>query len=556
MEKKCTQKAGKSVKLKTLDPPKWDFGHRTRNFRRVTDIHNMREGLRAKITASYFEEYNTVLDLNLRENEKEVKQIKTFHEKIEPQFTHWRDQFLQAAMSSLEKLEHQYEETSTLEQKHEEILNDKIVVNMRIIYLENDLVKFTIYQNFQYLMSEYEWRVQNDWIHKDSKGLLEPVKASIEKRKHLFIRKRDDDDAFLVKKFFFEKFEPIKHERLLPFQSTNEFIEIIENVQDKTVQAIFNLHVTMWEETNLKNKFKLFQKGSLKKLKTHQMHLKLQGDQKKFTEKRTKVLAKETNSKFSKDLTKSCKNRARTKVDAMLDTILYLLLPENERDVAIQSFTPEEKAAHIEDKVHDLLTVIDSIPAKILAPIEAKVRKQRKWTLKTAAKAFDVELQMKNMIKSINRSLEPPFVKPPLQRPLPISRLPPRRKKAKKPPSRLTSVEKIFLSAFADDEAPPDLKSEENQKYLRDIENSTMPFYYDHFLKLHGYVPDKNFVTMVEQRDGKEEDRFRHKDVLPQVMQRIKIWEKTQEMIKKYHIAHTAFLYEDRESFASSQNQK
>lgn len=544
--KSCSQKPGKASKPKSYEPPKWDFGHKIRNFRRITDIQNLREALRTKITLDYRETFTTMLNENNNENAQECKDIVAFQTKLEPIAEKWRESYLHKAMSRLEKLEKAYEVTSRLQKELEEIKNRKIVINMRILYLENDLVRYTVMQNFQYLMQDHEWRVEHDWIHRNEDNHLEPFPESIEKRGKLFIRVRDNDDAFLVKKFFNENFSPNCHELLTPYKDPDEFLTEIGAVQEKTVRGLLELHLAMWLQANVTKEFRDFEQTSMKKLNKQKRNVSLRCDRKYFTEFRTQDLKLITDACITGDLKNSYQNRAANKFDGVLDTILTLLLPPRERKAILTTFSAWEKISFIERQVNDLLVVIDSLPIKILKPIEKKVRTKHETQMRIAKRTCEVELQMQNMIKSVKKNMEPPFKKPPLQRPLPRSRLPPRPKKPKTPPPKLTDREKCFLEAFASHETTQtNVNTPENRKILKLVENACMPFHYDHFLSLIGYVPETDFVTMVQRRDGDESDRFKYKDVLPTVKVRLKQWERTRELVKKYQIEQTAHLYEE-----------
>lgn len=553
MKRVCNKKK-KSSKLTTnpYEVADWDYGHKIRNFRRISDIVTIREALRTKITYCYRKQYNELLQIDETNNSRDVTATYDFTKIIDPLAAQWQDEHLRTAMSKLEKLQATYQETSKLQKLSEQLQDKRMVINMRIIYFENDLARFTLLQNFQYMLKEPDWRNENDWIHRKTDGKLENYRESIENRETLFIRLRDNDDAFLIRTFFQTKYEPINHPVLVPFKATQDFLDIVDYMKSQTFRALLELHLTMWLHAETVQKFKKFQEISSRNLGHRKEIVDRRCNKKWFNEKRAAML----NKSFVKteiDLYKSLKSKTETKVEPVVETILLKLMKKGDDPSALQKLSVMDKISCVESMIQDLLHVLDDIPPQIIATVEKKLRTRREYVLRQAQRTCDMEFQMEMAMKSLKKNMEPPFIKPPREGRLPISKLPPSRKKPPPPPPVPTLREKIFVEAFTDHEVREmDINAKENKKILSDIERSCMPFYYDYFLeRKFGYHAEKEFETNIERCDGKEEDRFRYKDVVPTVMKRIQNWERQQEFVKHYNISQTEHLYKIRKESES-----
>lgn len=529
-----------------FEAPDWDYGHKTRNFRRITDIHNLREALRTRITYYHYRQYNEMLQVDNTFNEREASNAEAFTTVVDPLATKWQDEHLRTAMSKLEQLQAAYQATAKLQKEAERLVDTRMVTNMRIIYFENDLARFTLFQNFQYILKEPDWREKHDWIHrKPIDGTLENYRESIEKRATLNIRPRDNDDAFLVREFFQTKYLPKRHSILLPFETTKDFMDIVEYIKMRTYRALLELHQTMWLQAETEKKHNEYQVTSSRDLHRRKETVERRCQKKYFHEGRGVKLKKKF-KQTEEEVLASLKSKTEIAIEPVAETILLKFMPKNDETMeAMRKLTVSDKISRIETMTFELMHTLDDLPPHIIDTVEHKIRSRREFQLRQAQRTCELEHQMEVAMKGLKKNMEPPFKKSPRTGRLPISKLPPPPEKPPPEPPVPTLREQIFVEAFTDRKVRDvDIGAKDSQKILQDIERSCMPFYYDYFLeKNFGYHAEKEFVTVVERREGPEENRFKYKDVLPTVMKRIAKWERQRDYVKQYNISQTKYLY-------------
>lgn len=131
---------------------------------------------------------------------------------------------------------------------------------------------------------------------------------------------------------------------------------------------------------------------------------------------------------------------------------------------------------------------------------------------------------------------------------LPRSNLPKKPQKPKETKIKMPEKHKLFYNAFTDISTEKiEFEDEETAEILNSIEDTCIPFHFDHFLKLHDYYPIYDFKTQIEERDGPEEKRFSYKDVLEDVAKNLKKWMELREKSIAEHISKTWYLYIDAE---------
>lgn len=131
---------------------------------------------------------------------------------------------------------------------------------------------------------------------------------------------------------------------------------------------------------------------------------------------------------------------------------------------------------------------------------------------------------------------------------LPRSNLPKKPQKPKETKIKMPEKHKLFYNAFTDISTEKiEFEDEETTEIINSIENTCIPFHFDHFLKLHDYYPIYDFKTQIEERDGPEEKRFSYKDVLQDVATNLKKWMELREKSIAEHISKTWYLYIDAE---------
>lgn len=129
---------------------------------------------------------------------------------------------------------------------------------------------------------------------------------------------------------------------------------------------------------------------------------------------------------------------------------------------------------------------------------------------------------------------------------LPRSNLPKKMPKPKETKIKMPEKHRIFYNAFTDISTENiEFENEETAEIINSIEDTCIPFHFDHFLKLHDYYPIYDFKTQIEEREGAEEKRFSYKDVLKDVSKNLKKWMELREKSIAEHISKTWYLYID-----------
>lgn len=151
-------------------------------------------------------------------------------------------------------------------------------------------------------------------------------------------------------------------------------------------------------------------------------------------------------------------------------------------------------------------------------------------------------------MEQIKKNMSKPIPRPPRIGKLPRSNLPKKVPKPKETKVKMPEKHKIFYNAFTDISTELiEFEDEETAEIINSIEDTCIPFHFDHFLKLHDYYPIYDFKTEIEEREGAEEKRFSYKDVLENVSQNLKKWMKLREKLIAEHISKTWYLYIDKE---------
>lgn len=187
---------------------------------------------------------------------------------------------------------------------------------------------------------------------------------------------------------------------------------------------------------------------------------------------------------------------------------------------------------------------LDRIPRHIRLRAERKCRAEEKKRLREAEHACATETRLKQSAAQLKKDLAPSYRQ---QRPpgkLPRSILPKPERKVVVKRAEATEQEKLFIRGFTDEnENQPHQFSAAELNILQSFGPKCIPFNFDFFLQLHGYIPSYDFKTEIELRDGDESKRFRYDDVLDEVYRRMGDWEKKHEEEVKQDILKALRMY-------------
>lgn len=165
---------------------------------------------------------------------------------------------------------------------------------------------------------------------------------------------------------------------------------------------------------------------------------------------------------------------------------------------------------------------------------------------KVSKEAVLVEHRIEQEMKELHQNLAPPYKKPKREGKLTRSVI---KKKTIKIPKKITRISNrtlFFYNAFHEEEPVTQLEmARASLNIMETIQESIVPFYFDHFLILNGYVPNYNFRTQVDARDGPEINRLKKRSIIPEVMSQLEKWEQIREKIKEDHINKHPEMYQN-----------
>lgn len=514
-----------------------------KKFKLRSTLAQSRSALRKKFVSLYIKAYMTDLVMTQKKEIAYAESVKIFQGFCEPLFIKWEELFYRKSMRKMQELKPYFSKTDQLKKQIFELNKNKIKQNMRIVYIEDDWIRRTILQNFHYLISDIKWRKTYDWIHRtNDDNQLENYRDSIEQRDSVNIRVRDKDDAWAVKEFYDSHYLKNYHEPLIVFPNTNEFKKGIIKLKLISFMRLLQLHFSMWILANLEHGFNAFKFWSNGYVSKRTKYVKNRCGKKYFMQHRSEEIQKSGIKMIDQPLYNSYSFELFRTVTSLCDSIFIFFVPQTNRDEMIEGTTIIDKFGIVSDYVQTLLGEIDKIPFDISKKAEIDVRKRRAFAFRQASRSCALESRINFVMSEMKRNMAPPFKKLKQKGKLPRSYIPQKQKKIKKISVELTDEMKLLYEAFTDDTIK-DL--EFDQKDLNSLQDDCIQFYFDHFLKLHDYIPAYDFKTNIELLEGPEEKRFAYKDVLEDVFTSLKKWEKNQQKLLEYHIKKTWYLYVD-----------
>ncbi|XP_060660244.1 uncharacterized protein LOC132794038 [Drosophila nasuta] len=502
-------------------------------------------------------------------NERHWQDMKNTKLLYEGLFAKWEKKEYNAAMTMVYQVKTYYEITDNLKQQYRELERERTMLNMDIVFIEGHWIRCVMLQNFHYLLGEEEWRAEHDWIHlvpvkkrgrhsedcseekleqnddEDVAYELEPYDQSIAKRAIVNIRVRDKDDAWAIREFYYDVYLRNLHPVLQVFPNAKTFLQGIENLKNKTFMLLLEMHYTLSVHTELQGRLETFVDWCNKDLKEKQEYVARKSAKKYFMEDRAIEMEARVRQSLVKPIEDSFADEEFNKHRAVLAEVWRRLVPATVRGSSDVIPSASDMVAAISNMVLEILTKFEHMDIVKARELELQFRKRRRYLEKLSAQAYQIERRIEMEMKKVRRNLEPPFKKPKRVGPLQRLHLRKRVKKIVKPPIVISENTRNFVRAFAEDGVVSEGFSQESVMVLDNLQEQIVPFYFDHFLKINGYTPNYNFKTNIELRDGPEINRFRIKEVIPDVLQKVEQWENMHKKIMEENIARNPKMYEN-----------
>lgn len=528
-----------------------EIKHRPRHkiFQKSIELETLRKLFRQKYTTLYIQSNITERIITQKMFESYLKDFDDFEIICRNLFRQWKDTYHRRAMKKQQDLEPIYKATLNMRKLEENLRKELICRGSKIMFLEDIWIRRIQYQNFHFLVADLKWRNVFDWIHRDEKTqLLENSRKSIDERSAKNFRMRDQDNPWAVKSFYEQNYEKLDQKLLFPSKNADDFRNAITLLKIRSFIALIDLHFKMWILSNMEREYHDFIKWSKNHVEKQQKNFKIRYSKKYFMEDRVTNLKELAYDLIETDLAKSISWPLMRNVIPMCDLMYEHFIPASIRSQLSIYFSIINKFQMISELVTTTLTSIDSVPKSILIKTENDIRKKRKFIMCQSERALATENQTKCLLDGLIRNMQPPYRKIKRIGKLPRSTLPKREPKPPKPQSPLSMRVKLFYEAFTDMTVTDvSLDKEENIEILNSLQSNCIPFYYDHFLKLHNYIPIYDFKTDIECRDGAEEKKFKYLDLMAEVEDAMKNWERYKKIEEEHFIRKGWYLYVDKD---------
>ncbi|XP_064553638.1 uncharacterized protein LOC135438993 [Drosophila montana] len=505
-------------------------------------------------------------------NERHWQHMKNTKLLYEGLFAKWEKKEYNAAMTQVYQVKTYYEITDKMKQEYRELERELTMLNMDIVFIEGHWIRCVMLQNFHYLLGEEEWRAEHDWIHlvpvkkrgklggeieesemvsiaieddEDIEYELEPYDQSIAKRAIVNIRVRDKDDAWAIREFYYDVYLRNLHPVLQVFPDAKTFLQGIDNLKNKTFMLLLEMHYTLSIHTELQGRLETFVDWCAQDLKEKQEYVARKSAKKFFMEDRAIEMEARVRHYLDKPIQNSFADEEFNKHRAVLAEVWRRVVPATVRGSSDVIPNASDMVAAISTVVLEILAKFEHMDIDKVREVEATLRKRRRYLEKLSAQAYQIERRIDMEMKKVRRNLEPPYKKPKRVGPLQRLYLRKRVKKIILPPVVISENTRNFVRAFAEDGVVSEGFTQDSVMVLDNMQEQIVPFYFDHFLKLNGYTPNYNFKTNIEQRDGIEINRFRIREVIPDVMQKVEHWEYTHKKIMEENIQRNPKMYEN-----------
>ncbi|XP_041448395.1 uncharacterized protein LOC111074845 [Drosophila obscura] len=567
---------------------------KTFNFK--TGIELLKDAMRLKYESLLIQGQMVRTKIYDRMNERHWVNMKNTKNLYEGLFAKWQKKEYNAAMTLVYQVKAYYEITDKLKQQFRELERELMMLNMDIVFIEGHWIRCIMLQNFHYLMGDQDWRMEHDWIHllptsKLGKGEsaeevaeeqeqqqqqqqqqqhqqeldvaeeqaaaeqgepehvvheLERADISIARRAIVNIRVRDKDDAWAIRAFYYDVYMQKIHPILQVFPDAEAFLQGVDNLKTKTFMTLLEMHFTLSIHTELQGRLETFMDWCSKHLKEKEEYVARKSAKKFFMEGRAIEMEHRVLHYLDKPIEQSFADEEFNKHRAVIAEVWRRVVPDTVRGTSDVVPCTADMVAGVSDVVMELLGRFEHMDIHKVREVELSLRKKRRYLEKISAQAYQVERRIEMEMKKVKRNLEPPYKPPKREGKLP--RLFFKKRVVHVPVPKLVVSEntKNFMRAFKDDgEVIADSLTQDSLLVVDNMQEQIVPFYFDHFLKIHGYTPNYNFKTNIELRDGPEVARLKIKEVIPDVLIRLENWELTHKKIMEENIQRNPKMYEN-----------
>lgn len=329
---------------------------RVRKFKPRTIIAQARESLRKKFESNYIEEAIIERSVISEKENRYAEEIEAFRQVCQPLFSQWEETHYRSYMRKMQEVKPFYELTDKLKAELEVARNKFTLVEMSIIYMEDDWRRRTIMQNFHYLLSDPAWRLATDWIHRKEDGTLENFRESIKKRPFTNLRERGKDSAWDVKNFYEKFFQNEEASRVhIVFADEHEFTKGLHKLKMKSFMCLLELHFAMWVLSNLQHAYNTFKDWSQNYIARREKFVKNRCSKKYFCEDLAAELEQSAKEFVGEPLQNAVSAPALRTLIALSETMFEQIIPQAVRDNMKSGATVVDKFTMIVNLAMDLL---------------------------------------------------------------------------------------------------------------------------------------------------------------------------------------------------------
>lgn len=306
---------------------------RVRKFKRKTILAQAKDSLRQKFESNYIQEAIIERSVITETENRFAAEIEKFRSTCQPLFSQWEETHYRSYMRKMQEVKPFYELTDKLKSELEVARNKYTLVEMSIIYMEDDWRRRTIMQNFHYLLSDPAWRFSNDWIHRKDDGTMENFRESIQKRPMVNLRERGKDSAWDVKEFYEKFFENVEARQVhIVFADSREFTKGLHKLKMKSFMCLLELHFAMWVLSNLQHGFNTFHDWSQAYIARREKFVKNRCSKKYFCENLASDLHRSADDFVGEPLHKAVAAPTLRTLIAISETMFEEIIPPAVRD--------------------------------------------------------------------------------------------------------------------------------------------------------------------------------------------------------------------------------
>lgn len=327
---------------------------RIQKFRPKTFLTQHREAMRKQFSSIYIQEKNTEMKIRQQTEDEYIWDIENYKNIVTPIFKQWEELFYRRMMRKMQELKPYFEKTDELKKTVSDLIKSDDRLKMEIIYKEDDWIRRIILQNFHYLIMDVKWREINDWIHMKEDGNLENFRESIENRTTANIRKKDQDDAYAIKRFYEKNYLENFHEIKIVFPDTESFRKGIIHLKIKSFLCLLELHYAMWIYANLSNSYHIFKSSSNSFLDKRSKYVWNRSKKRYFMQDRASNLVKDGDQMLVEPLAESIGCKEFRTLEVLCDKLFEKVIPENIQNSMEENVGVIEKFGMISDLTLDI----------------------------------------------------------------------------------------------------------------------------------------------------------------------------------------------------------